>query len=291
MRTTGATYRKVNRAFRVTRRRTVSPLKTSLSAAQTATPVLALVAVSRDKPRAKSAAGIALVTSLAIHAGAVLAYVSGGTVPHAIPLPGTILVDILTSPQAASPTEINPVVVRAVVPLRRPRKWVWHPAEIQPAQPLRRMVQRVADAPLAMLAALAAPAPKSSPEASTVVVDASMPVRAGAVLPVSPQSPKHAVVADTPTDATAGAEIMRRLRSAAASCYPYAAIRSNLEGITKLRFCTDEKGEPRDIRIVDSSGAQVLDSAAVDCVLPSATPFPATSHLCVTVAVRFELQR
>jgi TonB family protein len=118
-----------------------------------------------------------------------------------------------------------------------------------------------------------------------------MQVRAGAVLPVSPQAPKHAVVADTPTDATAGTEIARRLRSAAASCYPYAAIRSNLEGITKLHFCTGEKGEPRDIRIVDSSGAQVLDSAAVDCVLPSATPFPATSHLCVTVAVRFELQR
>ena len=291
MRTTGATRRKVNRAFRVTQRRTLSPRKASLSAAQAATPVLALRAVSRDKPRAKSAAGIALATSLAIHVGAVLAFVFGGTVPLTVPSPGAISLDILTSPQAASPTESKPMVTRVVAPSPRPRKRAWLSAEVQPAPPLRHAAQRVADALPVPLATLAIPAPESSPAAPPVVVGASMPARASAVLPATAPARNPAVVVATAKDATAGAEIARRLRSAAATCYPYTAVRFDLEGTTRLRFCIGEKGEPRDIRVIDSSGAQVLDSAAVDCVLPSAAPFPATSRLCVTVPVRFELQR
>jgi TonB family protein len=118
-----------------------------------------------------------------------------------------------------------------------------------------------------------------------------MAARASAILPATTPPPPPALVAATATDVTGRLEIARRLRSAAAICYPYAAVRSNLEGTTRLRFCIGEKGEPREVQVVGSSGAQVLDSAAVDCVLPSAAPFPATSRLCVTVPVRFELQR
>ena len=99
------------------------------------------------------------------------------------------------------------------------------------------------------------------------------------------------VVAAGATDTGAVGEIVRRLRSAAAGCYPYAAVRFGIEGTTRLRFCIGDKGEPRAAEVVNSSGSALLDSAAVDCVLPSAMPFPAISRPCVTVPVRFELQR
>jgi len=91
-------------------------------------------------------------------------------------------------------------------------------------------------------------------------------------------------------DQSAIAEIARRLGSVAASCYPYAAVRSNIEGTTRLRFCIGDKGEPRDVQVMGSSGTAVLDSAATDCVLPRAAPFSAASRVCVTVPVKFELQ-
>ena len=217
MRTTGVVRRKVNRAFRVTRRRPLSPREVSLSAAQAAAPVVALGTVSRAQPRGKGGAGIALATSLAIHVGAVLAYVFGGPVPHTVPEPGTVLVDILRSPQTASPTKNKPVA-RAVAPSPRPRNKVWLSAGGQPAPLLRRVAQRAADDPSAAPATLAAPAPESSPEAPPVVAAGTIPPRTRAVLPPTAAAPKPTAVAARATDATAGAEIARRLRLATASC-------------------------------------------------------------------------
>jgi protein TonB len=291
MLTTRATRRKVKRAFRVTRRRTLSPPKASLSSALAAVPVVARVSVSRDKTPTKSTSGIALATSLVIHAGALLPCVLWGMASYAVPSPGTISVDILMPTPAASPTLVKPIVVQAVVPSTRIRTRVWLSAKVPPTPPVRRAAQRVAELLPVQLALAAARAPDSTPEAPPIVRGASMPVRASGILPANAPALNPTVVEAAAIDATAGVEIARRLRTAAASCYPYAAIRSSLEGTTRLRFCIGAKGEPRDVQVVDSSGQQVLDRAATDCVLPSAAPFPATSHLCVTVPVRFELRK
>jgi len=291
MPTTGATRRMVNRAFRVTRRRTLSPPKASLSSALAAAPVVARGAVSRDKTPTKNTSGIALATSLVIHAGALVTCVVWGMASYAVPSPGTISVDILMSTPAASPTLVKPVVVQAVGPSTRMRTRLRLSAKVPPAPPVRRASQGVAELLPVQLALAAVRAPDSAPEAPPIVRGGSMPARASDILPANAPALNAAVAAATAINATAGVEIARRLRTAAASCYPYAAVRSSLEGTTRLRFCIGAKGEPRDVQVVDSSGEQVLDGAAVDCVLPSAAPFPATSHLCVTVPVKFELRK
>jgi periplasmic protein TonB len=85
-------------------------------------------------------------------------------------------------------------------------------------------------------------------------------------------------------------QIENRLRWATPGCYPYAAIRANLEGVARLSFCVGEAGMAEHVRIVQSSGSNLLDDATVDCIVPTASPFPGTKDLCVLVPVRFQLR-
>ena len=58
-----------------------------------------------------------------------------------------------------------------------------------------------------------------------------------------------------------------------------------------LSFCADQAGGVIDATIQASSGAALLDTAALGCVLPAAAPLPreAAAH-CYAVPVRFEAQ-
>lgn len=85
-------------------------------------------------------------------------------------------------------------------------------------------------------------------------------------------------------------EIVRRLSAAAEGCYPPAAARFQAEGETRVRFCIDAEGQPQGARILSSSGFEILDDAALNCVLPRAAPLPLTGP-CLALPVRFRLVR
>jgi protein TonB len=94
--------------------------------------------------------------------------------------------------------------------------------------------------------------------------------------------------ADGPKDPTP--EIVRRLSIAAEGCYPPAAARFRAEGETRVRFCIDAEGQPQGARVLSSSGFEILDDAALNCVLPRAAPLPRTGP-CLALPVRFSIQR
>jgi TonB family protein len=80
--------------------------------------------------------------------------------------------------------------------------------------------------------------------------------------------------------------LVARLREAARHCYPAAARRFMLRGVAEVRFCATEGGVARDVALVRSSGAPLLDAAAVGCVVRRAEPLPVTSG-CYRVPVDF----
>lgn len=282
-----ATHRKVSRPFRRMPRRTFPSREASQSVPRAAAPVVSLATNQQAKIAANGVRGIALATSLVIHAGIALGCVVWGTTTGMFSMRSAVPVEIL------APTAVKSAAVHAMAPAMRPRNRTRLSVEVKLALPARNDVQPLAHTPQAP-PAIAAPAdPESSPETMPVATGSSAGSLVGtnSVVPAPAASLPPAAVAASATDTRAVAEIVRRLRSAAASCYPYAAVRSNLEGTTRLRFCIDQRGEPRDGQVVDSSGFALLDAAALDCVLPSAAPFPTISRPCVTVPVRFELQR
>lgn len=79
-----------------------------------------------------------------------------------------------------------------------------------------------------------------------------------------------------------------RLAAVADGCYPATARRFKQRGTVQLSFCADERGGAREIRVTESSGAELLDAAARTCVVERAAPFPAeAAGRCFTVPVRF----
>lgn len=79
-----------------------------------------------------------------------------------------------------------------------------------------------------------------------------------------------------------------RLAAVADGCYPPAAKRFRQRGTVQLSFCADASGAASATRVVESSGAALLDAAARGCVLEKAAPFPAEAGgRCFTVPVRF----
>lgn len=79
-----------------------------------------------------------------------------------------------------------------------------------------------------------------------------------------------------------------RLAAVADGCYPATARRFKQRGTVQLSFCADERGGAREIRVTESSGAELLDAAARTCVVERAAPFPAeAARRCFTVPVRF----
>ena len=285
------THRKLRRACPPAGRRTFLPRKAGLSVPRAAAPLVALAANRQAKVAAKSASGIGLATSLVIHAGIVCGWLVWGTASDGVPLGDSIPVDILTLPAVAPPAEVKPVVAQTVGTSVRSKNRTRPSATVKLGPPARLDIQPLGDAQRAPQTVTAAAAPEPSREESAAVAGAGSPAESSSVLPVTAATVPPAIVAARANDTGAVAEIVRRLRSVAASCYPYAAVRSNLQGTTRLRFCVDQTGAARDAQVVDSSGSAILDSAALDCVLDSAAPFPATSRTCLTVPVRFELQR
>ncbi len=86
------------------------------------------------------------------------------------------------------------------------------------------------------------------------------------------------------------AEIHARLADSARRCYPPAARRFRLTGEVQVSFCIDGHGGVTQVAARKSSGSALLDRAAVDCVIPGATPLPGPST-CKTVAVQFRPDR
>lgn len=82
------------------------------------------------------------------------------------------------------------------------------------------------------------------------------------------------------------AELHRRLAEAAARCYPPAAQRLRLQGEVPLRFCLDAHGGASGLSLLGTTGSDLLDRSALECVVPGAEPLPALAG-CFQVAVRF----
>jgi protein TonB len=79
-----------------------------------------------------------------------------------------------------------------------------------------------------------------------------------------------------------------RLVSAAAQCYPAAARRFKQQGTVELSFCADASGALNQGAVKKSSGSELLDRAATECVLARASPFPSGAEgRCYSLPVRF----
>ena len=78
----------------------------------------------------------------------------------------------------------------------------------------------------------------------------------------------------------------QRLAEAAQSCYPAAARRLRLSGQLELAFCASADGRASNPSLGSSSGSELLDRAALDCLLDRAAPLPVRSG-CFRVPVRF----
>src|SRR4051812_38116483 len=80
--------------------------------------------------------------------------------------------------------------------------------------------------------------------------------------------------------------LMARLSAAALRCYPPEAVRFHLAGEARLSFCLGAEGQASAVKLAKSSGSEVLDRAAAECVLPGALPLPGAAG-CYELPVRF----
>jgi outer membrane biosynthesis protein TonB len=82
--------------------------------------------------------------------------------------------------------------------------------------------------------------------------------------------------------------LSRRLAWSAERCAPQAAVRLARHGVpgVPLRFCLDAAGRPSGVGLLGTTGSELLDRAARDCVVPGALPLPPAPG-CYTVEVRF----
>ncbi len=85
------------------------------------------------------------------------------------------------------------------------------------------------------------------------------------------------------------ARIARRLARQTAGCYPRGAMRTKLMGTVRLSFCIDAEGVPAEAAIRESSGSDLLDRAALECVLARAAPLPIIRR-CLVLPVEFRLK-
>jgi outer membrane biosynthesis protein TonB len=82
--------------------------------------------------------------------------------------------------------------------------------------------------------------------------------------------------------------LSQRLAWSAARCAPAEVVRTTRHAIpgVPLHFCLDAAGRPSDVGLLGTTGSDLLDRAARDCVVPGALPLPAVPG-CYTVEVRF----
>jgi len=82
--------------------------------------------------------------------------------------------------------------------------------------------------------------------------------------------------------------LQQRLQAQARGCYPARARRFRFQGTVQLAFCVDAQGMAVQARLVQSSGYESLDEAALECVLKKAQPLPVASWgLCFQVPIFF----
>lgn len=86
-------------------------------------------------------------------------------------------------------------------------------------------------------------------------------------------------------------ELSQRLAWSAMRCAPQGAVRSSRGGPPEvpLHFCLDAAGRPSAVDLEGTTGSELLDRAARECVVPGAAPLPPLPG-CYTVAVRFPLR-
>ncbi|MGC8702415.1 MAG: energy transducer TonB [Thiomonas sp.] len=178
------------------------------------------------------------------------------------------------APPAPKPPEPKPVPKPVVKPLPKPIVHKVQPKPVQPPQP------QPAPQPTPKVEAPPAPAPDTKP---------AMPVAAPA--PLAPPPPPAPAAPDV---ASIKATFEAELRSAiqAAVRYPQAAKMMQLTGKTLVGFDFQD-GTVSHLRVLTSSGADLLDHAALDAVRNA--PYPATPRelqgksMAFTIWVRFHL--
>lgn len=85
------------------------------------------------------------------------------------------------------------------------------------------------------------------------------------------------------------AALLAHLRRNTGRCYPRAARQRRTEGVSDVAFCLDAAGMPTRVELRRTSGSQLLDDAAVDCVVRGSAPLPAR-ELCASVPIDFRLR-
>jgi TonB family protein len=157
-----------------------------------------------------------------------------------------------------------------------------------PPRPARATVRAAAATPAP------GPAAEAPPEAAAGETAAPEPEEAGTVQVVATGYPGGGMDALEVAGGGPGqaafdpAALHSKLAASAQRCYPAAARRFSLTGEAQLEFCLDENGALGSHTLTHSSGQSLLDSAALDCVLQGAQPFPAEAFGgCYSVPVRF----
>ena len=86
-------------------------------------------------------------------------------------------------------------------------------------------------------------------------------------------------------------ELSARLARSAARCTPTGVVRSSRGSAPEvpLHFCLDAAGRPSAVGLEGTTGSELLDRAARECVVPGAAPLPPLPG-CYTVAVRFPVR-
>ena len=84
------------------------------------------------------------------------------------------------------------------------------------------------------------------------------------------------------------AALSQRLAWSAARCAPAEVVRTTRHAVpgVPLHFCLDGSGRPSEVGLLGTTGSELLDRAARDCVVPGALPLPPVPG-CYTVEVRF----
>jgi TonB family protein len=77
---------------------------------------------------------------------------------------------------------------------------------------------------------------------------------------------KAIIVNENSPDADTISFVNPQMISKISPVYPEEAAKNNIEGKVKLRFLVDKKGEVNKILIQQSSGSEILDSAAIDYI-------------------------
>ncbi len=211
--------------------------------------------------------------SLAVHAGVLLLFLQEPAASRGV----------ISAPRE-QPVQLEVMRLTGVVPVAN------HAVTV--ATPIRRHRSKVVSRP-----GVAAPIPMVNEQPTSVTLDpflgtseANSDTSPDTRRPAGFEEVDSAVVEVATTERLDLAALSLRLQQVALGCYPAAARRFRQTGVAQIRFCVDAVGRLRESKVIHSTGSEVLDRAASDCVVPGAAPFgPETFSRCFTVPVQFNL--